>query len=348
MDCRKCRHKQRDEVRCESCGIYFEKYRRRQAKSPSADSSLKNSRRPLESSLRNTIKIVFVTSAVFGLGLLVYTKVSTSTKNPPVATPPPQRDPLPVPPGKPDTTATEESQPQLTGLAAQLAKSNPPGNIIETARNATVFIKTGWGAIGSGFLVDAECHGVTNRHVLEFNPDRLFRKFREDPAFHEKLSDAQQDLRGEIDRLRLRETEIVANRGSIIDLKQVSQKRMELEVELANLPKTAEAEMRQELERAAPAENAKGFTVVLIDGTEYSMSQAEYADQKDLALFQLPATSCPYLKREFRKNQSRRSTVHHWKSVGSKIYHDLRHLLWIWRPRQTSRTANRCAHQSRQ
>ena len=297
MDCPKCGHQQLDEVRCESCGIYFEKYRRRQTKSPSADSGLKNSRRPLESSLRNTIKIVFVTSAVIGLGLLVYTKASTSTKNPPVATAPPQRVPLLVPSGEPSSTATEESQPQLTGLAAQLAKSNPPGNIIETARNATVFIKTGWGAFGSGFLLDADCHGVTNRHVLEFSPDRLFRKFREDPAFHAKLSDAQEDLRGEIDRLRLRETEIVANRGSIIDLKQISQRRMELQVELTNLPKTAEAEMRQELERAAPAENAKGFTIVLIDGTEYSMSQAEYADQTDLALFQLPATSCPYLKR---------------------------------------------------
>jgi serine protease Do len=297
MDCPKCRHKQLDEVRCESCGIYFEKYRRRQTKSQSVDAGLKNSRRPLESSFGNTIKIVFVTAAVIGLGLLVYTKVGTSTKNPPVAASPPQRNAVPVPSGEPRSTATQESQPQLTGLAAQLAKSNPPGNIIETARNATVFIKTGWGAFGSGFLVDAECHGVTNRHVLEFNPDRLFRKFREDPAFHAKVSDAQQDLRSEIDRLRLRETEIVANRGSVIDLKQVSQKKMELEVELANLPKTAEAEMRQELERAAPAENAKGFTVVLIDGTEYSMSQAEYPDQMDLALFQLPANSCPYLKR---------------------------------------------------
>src|ERR1700730_2556417 len=113
MDCPKCGHKQSDEVRCESCGIYFEKYRRRQTKSPSADSGLKNSRRPLESSLPNTIKIVFVTSAVIGLGLLVYTKASTSTKNPPVATAPPQRVPLLVPSGEPSSTATEESQPQL-------------------------------------------------------------------------------------------------------------------------------------------------------------------------------------------------------------------------------------------
>jgi len=76
-----------------------------------------------------------------------------------------------------------------------------------------VFIKTGWGAFGSGFLIDAECHGVTNRHVLEFNPDRLFRKYREDPAFRAKVSDVQQELRGEIERLRLRETENVANRA---------------------------------------------------------------------------------------------------------------------------------------
>jgi len=259
MDCPKCGHKQRDEVRCESCGIYFEKYRRRLTEGQSADSGLKNSRRTPEPGLGHTVKIAFATTAVIGLGLLVFMKVSTSTKNPPVVITRLQRDPLPVPSGKPDSTATEERQPQLTGVAAQLAKSNPPGNIIETARNATVFIKTGWGSLGSGFLVDAECHGVTNRHVLEFNPDKLFRKFRDDPDFHAKVVDAQQELHSEIERLRLQETEIAANRGSLYDLQQVSKKRMALEVELANLPKRAEAEMRQELERAAPAENAKGL-----------------------------------------------------------------------------------------
>jgi len=58
-------------------------------------------------------------------------------------------------------------------------------------------------------------------------------------------------FRQRIERLRLQETGIVANRGSVYDLQQVSKKRMALEVELANLPKRAEAEMRQELERAA-------------------------------------------------------------------------------------------------
>src|SRR5260370_27927302 len=71
MDCPKCGHKQRDEVRCESCGIYFEKYHRRQTKRPSADSGLKSSRRPLESGFGNTIKIAFIASAVIGLGLSV-------------------------------------------------------------------------------------------------------------------------------------------------------------------------------------------------------------------------------------------------------------------------------------
>src|SRR5260370_38669236 len=126
MDCPKCGHKQLGEVQCESCGIYFEKYRRRQAKSQSADSGLKNPRRPLESGVRSTIKIVFVTSAVIGLGLFVYTKVSTGTKNPTVATAPLQRTPLPVPSGKPAPKAPEGRPPQFTGLATQLAKSNKP------------------------------------------------------------------------------------------------------------------------------------------------------------------------------------------------------------------------------
>jgi S1-C subfamily serine protease len=296
MDCPKCGHQQRDDVRCESCGIYFEKYRRQQATGRPAHSSPKNSHPPPESGFLNTIKIVAITSAVIGLGLFLHSKPDNRIKILTVTPPPPQRVQLPAAPGGPVSKAVVDSQPQATGLAAQLAKSNPPGNTIETARNATVFIKTGWGSLGSGFLVDAQCHGVTNRHVLEFNPDNLFRKFRDDPDFHAKVADAQQDLRGAIERLRLQETEIVANRGSVNDLQQVSKKRMALEVELANLPKRAEAEMRQELERAAPSENAKGFTVVLIDGTEFSMSQAEFADQLDLALFQLPANSCPYLK----------------------------------------------------
>jgi len=296
MDCPKCGHQQRDDVRCESCGIYFEKYRRQQTTGRPANSGPKGSRPPPESGFFNTIKIVAITSAVIGLGLFLHSKPDNRIKILTAAAPPLQRVQLPAAPGGAVSKAVVDSQPQATGLAAQLAKSNPPGNTIETARNATVFIKTGWGSLGSGFLVDAQCHGVTNRHVLEFNPDNLFRKFREDPDFHAKVADAQQDLRSAIERLRLQETEIVANRGSVNDLQQISKKRMALEVELANLPKRAEAEMRQELERAAPSENAKGFTVVLIDGTEFSMSQAEFADQLDLALFQLPANSCPYLK----------------------------------------------------
>ncbi len=37
---------------------------------------------------------------------------------------------------------------------------------LEAARSATVLIKTGW-SIGSGFIIDANCHVITNRHVVE-------------------------------------------------------------------------------------------------------------------------------------------------------------------------------------
>ena len=45
-------------------------------------------------------------------------------------------------------------------------------NAIENARTATVFIRTDWG-LGSGFIVDADCHVVTNRHVVETDSARV-------------------------------------------------------------------------------------------------------------------------------------------------------------------------------
>jgi serine protease Do len=298
MDCPKCGHQQDDEVCCESCGIYFEKYRRQQTRSNSVGSSSIDSRHELESAPANTIKVVLITSAVIGLGLLIYNKLSSNSKTPPIAAAPSQIDSPRAAPDKPEITTSEPSPPQLTGLAAQLANSNPPGNAIETARNATVFIKTGWGAFGSGFLIDAECHGITNRHVLEFSPDKIILKVKEDPKFREQLAAVQSQLQERIYRLRQQRANILSNKnGSFIDAQQLAQQINDTQEKLAGLPKEIETKMRKDLDSRAQIENTKSFTVALIDGTEYSISQADFADEVDLALFKLPATYCPYIRR---------------------------------------------------
>src|SRR5215831_5719305 len=285
MDCPKCGHKQDDAVRCQSCGIYFDKYRRQQAITPASTedgSSASNSGR--------TLKIALVALLITALGVVFYTRFSSSAKKPaPVVAQKQSAAPQPIQPlpEKSDVPAAKQID-EPVGLAAQIAQSNPPGNTIEAARNATVFIKTSWGTLGSGFLVDGDCHGITNRHVLEFNADKLIRNVQEDPEFRARLSAAQDRLRMEIENLRSQRDQILAYRhGSVIDAQQLSNKIRELEERLATLPQDVEAKMRSELDRTVT--DKKSYTVVMIDGTEFPMSQVDFADDNDLAMFQLPA-----------------------------------------------------------
>src|SRR5215472_16483325 len=74
----------------------------------------------------------------------------------------------------------------LQGLEAQLAKAFPARNAIETARNATVLIKTSWGT-GSGFIIDANCHVITNRHVVERDSSRAPNSVVDSPELRARL-----------------------------------------------------------------------------------------------------------------------------------------------------------------
>src|SRR5204863_8184364 len=59
------------------------------------------------------------------------------------ARPAPERTPRG--PEAPAPSAMASSARELSGLEAQLARTFPARNAIESARNATVFIKTAWG-----------------------------------------------------------------------------------------------------------------------------------------------------------------------------------------------------------
>ena len=56
-----------------------------------------------------------------------------------------------------------------------------------------MLIKTGWG-LGSGFIVDAHCHVITNRHVVETDGSRVANSVVQDPGTKERLAQAQQQL----------------------------------------------------------------------------------------------------------------------------------------------------------
>ena len=177
------------------------------------------------------------------------------------------------------------------GLAARLGKSHPARNPIEQARNATVFIQTSWGSMGSGFILSNDCLVVTNRHVVDRSmasrPPETY------PEYYQELQREQFRLRRRLHELKTEYAERSANLSER-NIKIISLKKeiAELEAELERLPNTIRA-------RILPGETAgsseSGYTVSLVDGTAYDVSWVDFSDTYDLATFSLPDRNCPYL-----------------------------------------------------
>lgn len=294
MDCPKCRHNQEDEIQCESCGIYFAKHRmQRERAQAQTNSKAKNttepsSKRAFPIALVAVVTVIVVAIAVFAMQR---TTAVDSAAPPVVAS-------NAVPMKTPEVAVPTK----LKGIAAQLAKSNPPRNPIELARNATVFIKTEWGAVGSGFLVDATCRGITNRHVVNFDVAKTIERIHEDPEFQERYAKAKEALEFEVRQLKAVYVRLIEKQGSNSDLFALSSEITARQAELEGLPERVRLEMRKEIERDTRGMNQNAFTVMLIDGTEFKGVSAEFAEGMDLALFQLPAQHCPFLNHASSEN----------------------------------------------
>jgi serine protease Do len=305
MKCPKCAHRQADVVKCESCGLYFVKFIRHQAR-------VENQRRASSHSVGQT--------SGFGWGAIVLTAIvsaavvwsiprrhgsvissaapaaaATNTARFPIATsikpfaaamdttyPAPSQ--LPVVDVKPTR--------DLQGLEAQLAKAFPARNAIETARNATVLIKTSWGT-GSGFIIDANCHVITNRHVVETDSSRAVNSVVDGPELRARLSGAKETLQASIiEQMQLRHA-LEGQPGTSRQVLELDERIEAMQQQLADLPGHVSRGIRDKVAATA----ADGFTVTLVDGTKFNSLHAEFADSLDLAIFQLPTQRCPHLER---------------------------------------------------
>jgi len=180
----------------------------------------------------------------------------------------------------------------LQGLEARLAKAFPARNAIETARNATVLIKTDWGT-GSGFIIDSRCHVITNRHVVETDSSRAASSIADGAELRARLSGTKQTLQANlIEQMQLRHA-LEGQPGTNGQILELDQRIQALQDKLADLPGQVSREIRDKV----AATDLDGFTVTLVDGTEFKSLHAEFADGLDLAIFQLPAEHCPHLER---------------------------------------------------
>jgi len=300
MICPNCGHRQDDIVKCTSCGIYFVKFAQQRARGRSAAPNSQHS----SGFGWGAIALTAIVSTELAWHLPHSAATISGTRAPaavtasaPLALTANQAQFTPLA-GSPQLIASRplagaaEPPRVFQGLEAQLARSFPARNAIETARNATVSIKTSWG-MGSGFIIDARCHVITNRHVVETDSSRVAGKIVEYPEVRARLVGATQELQTSlIEQMQLRQA-LAGQPGTNLQLLELDDRIQATQRELADLPR----QLKREIDEKVTGSALDGFTATLVDGTEFNSLHAEYANGDDLAIFRLPADHCPHLER---------------------------------------------------
>jgi serine protease Do len=290
MECPKCRHQQEATDKCASCGVYFSKL----VSQPAVKQSARTGRptaTPTDSGLgKGALVVTAIVTAVIVIG---FTRGRDKGSTGPADTQTvgvrtvivmEDRTIAGTPSEIASSPAPANDQPQLAGPAV----TEKP---LEAARDATVIIETSWGA-GSGFIIDEQCHVITNRHVIETDGNRVADGVVRRPEAQAAMSEAQEELQQGIyqaeQRLRYLRNEPAANSERAALERRIAEMRRQL----ADPSKGLKNYIANTVDKAARA----GFIAKLADGTVYESLYAKFADDLDLALFKLPAHYCPHIR----------------------------------------------------
>jgi serine protease Do len=280
MQCPKCGHEQEDAVRCAACGVYFEKLKQQQDR---ADTQQRTDATRDASEPRFGLQGLLLTAVIVATAtyLLTHHKTSPAVVDQPNAT-------SAAAASAAFNRSADESAPAM-GLKPSTTPASTPSSL-ESARQATVLIKSGIGT-GSGFIVDDSCHVITNRHVVDTDSNRVASTIVQDPETVSRMAAAQQQLLASISR----EQQLLAAIGNAPDMNSERLKLQDhiqlMQKQLADLP----GYVKQAVTRAVDTTARSGFTVKLLDGSEYTGLHAQLSDTLDLALLELPAAHCPHV-----------------------------------------------------
>ncbi|MGH8217421.1 MAG: S1C family serine protease [Steroidobacteraceae bacterium] len=282
MKCPKCGHGQDGTVQCGSCGVYFAKLAQQPA--PAPPPSHREDRQARASgfgpgalllAICATAAIVYGLTRQQGQGSVTRADAASSAVAPNTAA---------------RAASGSSGVSSLSESGAQLTRAHPAGNAIEAARNATVFIKTGWG-LGSGFILDEDCHVITNRHVVESDGARVAASVTGDPQVRARIALARQQLQGAIVRAERLRRSLETQPGTNLEQIELDDKIAAMQDQLEHLPQQVDAAISEKVTDSART----GFSAILVDGTEYDGLHAQFAEHADLALFQLPASHCAHV-----------------------------------------------------
>jgi len=293
MQCPKCGHQQTGGRECESCGIIFVKYReRQQALAAARKAEAETAGQASRPGLGRLMPLGVILIIIVGLG--GYWMGSRNGEQAP-AVDVKQVEPAVPQPASPSRVA--KSTREVSGrLHEQISDKNP----IESARKATVFIKSPWGS-GSGFFIDDQGHVVTNRHVIEVSEDTV------------------RDLRAQKDRLeadiKVAEDNLAylqKNLPRVRDADLIAQVKRQIEAQGEQILKAQSAlkEMEQQLQTLETS-SLDDIRVILANGSEYQVGGINLSSNYDLALLSIMSLDTPYINPSPRAMQM---------NQGEKVY----------------------------
>ncbi len=199
-------------------------------------------------------------------------------------------------------------------LEQELWAAFPPKSGVEKASLTTVTINSPTGK-GSGFFISDRGHVLTNRHVLEGDPEQITRAESELEAVSKIMNDRASWLSHEEDRLKQARINLEKIKESAAAVKNREKRRQALALYDDRLDeyrswKTRIEQQREEHEkqkedlryerylfknRAAMAGAASHFTVIARDGRELHAYLVRASETHDLALLKIDGYHTPRL-----------------------------------------------------